>query len=193
MSVIAAFELHNELALGESAGEPDSRHRRFGSGADEADLLDCWKGLNHQSGEICFCRSGGPKAGAVARSLDDGLQDLGLGVAEDQRSPRANVVDVLVAISIPHVRAHPAHQKRRGAANGPESADRGIDSAGNELLGSFLQSAGLVKTAGHATSVKGLNTGVYQPGRQVVVRKITRGYVCGISTKRTIFVYTIIV
>ena len=31
VSVIAAFELHNELAAGVRAGQPDRRHGRFGS------------------------------------------------------------------------------------------------------------------------------------------------------------------
>ena len=72
-------------------------------------------------------------------------------VAEDQRPPGADVVDVAVAVGVPHVRAQAADQKRRRAADRTEGADRRIDSAGNELLSAGLQCAGFVKTAGHGS------------------------------------------
>ena len=40
MAVVAAGELHDQLAAGEPAGQPDRGHGRLGAGGHEADLLD---------------------------------------------------------------------------------------------------------------------------------------------------------
>ena len=87
MAVIATFELHDDLAAGGGAGEADRGHRRFRARADEAHLLDRREGFDDELCEIGFGGSGGAEAGAVARGLDDGLDDFGIGVAEDERTP----------------------------------------------------------------------------------------------------------
>ena len=148
VAVVAAVELHDDLAPGSGARQPDGRHRRLGAGADEAHLLDGGKRLGHQRGQIGFGRSGRAEARAVARGLDDGLDDLRIGVAQNQRAPGADVVDVAIAVGVPDVRALAADEERRVAADRTEGADRRIHSAGNELLSSLLQRAGLLQDCG---------------------------------------------
>ena len=74
--------------------------------------------------KLGFGGSGSAEAGAVARGLDDGLDDFGGGVAEDERSPGADVVDVAVAVGVPNVCAQAADQKGRIAADRTKGADR---------------------------------------------------------------------
>ena len=72
-------------------------------------------------------------------------------MAKDQGTPRADVVDVAVAVGIPDVGALAADKERRLAANRAESTHGRVDAAGDELLGTFLQVTGFVKNAGHGS------------------------------------------
>lgn len=56
--VVAAFELHRELPSRGRPGQPDSAHGRFGTGADEPDLVHGGKGP-HTSSAISTSRSVG--------------------------------------------------------------------------------------------------------------------------------------
>ena len=75
-------------------------------------------------------------------------------MTENQRTPRADVVDVTVAVGIPNVRAFASNQERRLAADRPKCPDRRIDSAGNKLLGSLLQTTGFIESAGHRVAIR---------------------------------------
>ena len=99
MAVVAAGELHDDVAAGEAAGQPDRRHRRLGAGGDEADPLDR-RTRDDLLGELDL----GLGRGAVRRAAGDRGRDrrlhLGVGVAEQHRAPRADQVDVLVAVDV---------------------------------------------------------------------------------------------
>src|SRR4051812_19292633 len=69
-------------------------------------------------------------------------------MAEDERPPGADVVDVLVAIGIEEVRAESANDPGRLAADGPKPPDGGIHAAGNHLFGALLQLARELSLAG---------------------------------------------
>ena len=62
-----------------------------------------------------------PEAAASAMAVEH----HGRRVAEDQRPPGADVVDVLVAVDVPDAAALAAGHERRLAADGAEGADRG--------------------------------------------------------------------
>ena len=64
----------------------------------------------------------------------DGGDDLVVVVAEDHRTPGADVVDVGLAFGVPHVGALGAFNEARGAAHGTEGSDGRVDAAGNDLL-----------------------------------------------------------
>src|SRR5215472_1458595 len=58
-----------------------------------------------------------------------------MAVPEQQRSPRSDVVDVLVPIDVPNVRPLAARDEGRRAANAAERPDGRVDAARNDLLG----------------------------------------------------------
>ena len=95
---------------------------------------------------------GAPKLVPLRGGVDDGLDDRGMGVAEDHRAPGADVVDVAVAVDVPNVGAGAADEEGGLAADGAEGADRGIHAAGDKLFSALLQAAGLVETADHGPS-----------------------------------------
>jgi len=70
------------------------------------------------------------------------------GVTEDERPPRAEIVDVLVAVDVHHAGAVAPCHEDGAAADGVERPDRGVDSAGHQasralqqLLGSIAASS----------------------------------------------------
>jgi hypothetical protein len=56
-------------------------------------------------------------------------------MAEDQRAPGTDVVEVGLAVGIPDARAFAARKEARRAAYRAEGADGRIDAAGNGFLG----------------------------------------------------------
>src|SRR6185436_4256038 len=57
-----------------------------------------------------------------------------MAVAQEQRPPRTDVIDVLIAIRIEDMGAFAARDKRRVAADAAKGADRGVYTAGDQLL-----------------------------------------------------------
>ena len=72
----------------------------------------------------------------------DGRDDVGVGVAEDHRPPRADEVDVLLPSTSVRYGAAAAGHEPRGAADGPEGAHRRVDPAGDDLLRPLEQGGG---------------------------------------------------
>jgi hypothetical protein len=58
-------------------------------------------------------------------------------VADDHRAPGADVVDVALAVGVPHIGAFGAGDEARRAAHRTEGADGRVDAAGNGLLGAI--------------------------------------------------------
>ena len=79
------------------------------------------------------------KAGATAGSFADGFDHGWEGVAEDHRTPGAKEIDVAISVSVVEGCAFSADDEGRVAAYRPEGADRGVDSAGEVLLGAALE------------------------------------------------------
>ena len=152
VSVVAADELDNVFAPGGGAGEADGRHGGFGSGADEAQLADGGKRLDDGLGQIDFRWGGCAEAGALAGGVDDGFDDLGGGVAEQERSPGADVIDIRVAVGVVDVSALAAYQEGRFSADGAEGTHGRVDAAGDQLFGALLKLAGEIEVFGHGRS-----------------------------------------
>ena len=111
--------------------------------------------------------------------MNDGVDHVGHGVAENERSPGADVVDVLVAVGVPDIGTFAAHQERRIAAHRAKGPDRRVHASGDELFGALLQRAGLVEVTGHddeflfgkdsgASDAIAANIGIYQGRRSAV-------------------------
>ena len=124
VAVIAAFELDDEVAAGEAAGQADRGHGGFGAGVDQAHHFDGRDGIADGCGELDFGFGGRAETGAdVERSVDGG-EDLGMAVAEQQRAPGADVVDVLVAVDVEEVRAFAAGDEHGGCRRRCERRER---------------------------------------------------------------------
>ena len=68
---------------------------------------------------------GAPKLAAAPQRLLDGLDDARMGVAEDERPPGADVIEVAVAVEVEEVRPFAAGDEERLAADGRRRPGRG--------------------------------------------------------------------
>ena len=98
--VVAAGELQHPIAPGRAAGEADRAHRRFGARRDEPHHLDRRNGGRELVGEqdLPFGRRAERRAvlGCPLHRVDD----LRIGVAEEERPPGKDPVDVAVAVDV---------------------------------------------------------------------------------------------
>ena len=168
MAVIAAFEFDDDFAAGGGAGQADGRHGGLGAGADEAHLLDGGVAGDDALGEVGFRGRGRSKAGGVARGALDGFDDGRKGMAQNHRSPGAEVVDVAVAVGIGEPGALGGGDEGRCAADGAKGPHGRVDAAGEVALGALLEGlgAGVCRCRG-----RGTHDGFSIEGGSVAIRR----------------------
>src|SRR5262249_18582593 len=81
---------------------------------------------------------------AVARSASRGLLNrldhFRMRVTQNHRSPRAYVVDILIAVRVDDVSSRSFAYEKRSAIYCAESADRAVDASRNQLEGTLKES-----------------------------------------------------
>ena len=133
VAVIAAFELDDLVAAGESARQPEAGHRRFGPAVDHPHFLDRRHPAADQLRHFHFERIGDSEADAARRRGADRVDHDLRRVPEDRRAPGADVIDVFIAIDVPDPCALRALDEERLAAETAKGAHRRIDAAGDAL------------------------------------------------------------
>ena len=145
VAVVAPLELDDAVAAGEGAGEAQGGHGRLRARANEPHQLDRWHRIHHQPRQLHLQLRGRAEAGAALRRPLEDLDDGWVGVAQDQRPPGEDVVDVLVTVHVVDARAAAVGEGDRVAADGLEGADGAVHAAGHEparrledLAGAFV-------------------------------------------------------
>ena len=134
VAVVAAVELHDDVAAGGGAREANGGHRRLGAGVHEADAFEPGRG-DHAPAEFDFARGERAEGCALRRRALDG-RDNGRGrVPEDERPEGGDVVDVAPPVGIEDVRAFAAHERHGRPADRAERADGAVHPAGKEFGG----------------------------------------------------------
>ena len=139
VAVVGAGELDDDLAPGSGAGEADGAHRSLGAGAGHAQHLDRGDAIGDLLGKLDLGGGWGAVGGAAPRRLDQRGEDRGVGVAEDQRPPGADPVEVAVAVDIDQLTALTALDEDRLAADLAHRPDGGVDAAREDLQRSLIQ------------------------------------------------------
>ena len=101
VAVIAARELHDEVAARRAAREPHRAHDGFGARRHEPHLLDAGIGGDDFLGELDLGLARRAERRAAPARGFDGRDDLRMRMAQDQRSPRADEVEILAAVGRP--------------------------------------------------------------------------------------------
>ena len=119
VAVVAALELHDQVAAGRPARQPQRAHHGLGARVHEAHHLDRRQRLDDELGELGLGLRRRAERGAVGRRGLHGRDHGRVCAAEDQRAERSEVVDVLVAVDVGEQRARAARDHHGVAADGP--------------------------------------------------------------------------
>src|SRR5437660_4687936 len=131
--MVAAIELDNLVAFGESASQTNGGHRRFRARIAHANFLDAWHERTDQFRHGDFEWVGYSETGAVLRCVLDCLDDFRMRMAQYRRSPGADVVNIIIAINVPDVCAFGFVDEKWLSSDGSKGAHGRIDSAGNKF------------------------------------------------------------
>src|SRR3972149_1684032 len=137
MSVVTTFELDDLVAAGKSTCQAYRAHGRFGAGTDHAHQLN----RGHQfaylicHGRLNFCRC--TEAKAIFNGVFDCLDDRGMGMAEDHRTPGGDIIDITVVVFIIEERAFTALKEYRFTTDATEGAYRRIYTPRDMFLGLY--------------------------------------------------------
>ena len=88
-------------------------------------------GLANQPRHPDFQRIGNAEAGPLPCRVSHRRDDFGMGMAQNGRPPRSDVIHVFISIHVEDMRACGAIDKKGLAAHGAEGPHRRIDAAGN--------------------------------------------------------------
>ena len=100
MAVVSPDELDHLVPAGERAGEAQRAHHRLGPRIDEADHLHARHEPTDQPREIQLQRAWGAEARPAGRGFAQGGQDARVGMAQDERPPRQDIVDIAVSVHV---------------------------------------------------------------------------------------------
>jgi len=139
MAMVAAFELHRELPSRGRPGQPDSAHGRFGTGADEPDLVHGGKGPAHELGHLDLQVGGRAVAHARSGLPPHRIHHGRVAVTQDERSPGKDEIDIPLPLSIGEEGSRSPDYEGGGSAHLAKGADRRVHTARNHLLCSLEQ------------------------------------------------------
>src|SRR5436305_14080040 len=105
MAMITPGELNNLVAFGESAGQPQTGHRRFRPTVHHPYFFNRRHPSADQLGHFYFKRIRNTEANASLRRIVDSANDNCGYVNENGRSPASEVIDQLNTIDSPTERA----------------------------------------------------------------------------------------
>ena len=137
--MVAPLKLHDLVAARVAARKANRAHAGFGAGTHQTHLLDVGHDLDDFFRELRFPFGDGAERKAFFNGFLNGLNYRGVIVPENHRAPGADVVDELLAFSVPHIGALGLTDKAGSAAHASESTHRGIHAARNRFLSAFKQ------------------------------------------------------
>ena len=106
--MVTAFELEDVLAPRDGTSQPRNRHSRFGAAGREAHHLHVRHPFGDLVGQLHLPLGGHTEAGPVLHGPRHRVEDDVGGMAQHQRAPRQDVIEILVAVGVPHPRAFTA-------------------------------------------------------------------------------------
>ena len=134
MAVVAPGEFDDFAAARGPPGQPQGRHDGLGAGVDHPHHLHAGHPAD-QLGHLHLDFGGRAEAQAVFRGLHHGLLHRRMGVAQNQRAPGADQIDVVMAVHVGDAAALSGLEEPGIGPHGAAGPDRGVDAAGQHLLG----------------------------------------------------------
>ena len=153
--VVAAGELHHQVAAGGAAGQAHGRHRRLGAGGHEAHLLRGRHPAADLLGQERLRGGGGAEGQAAGGGRLDRGDDLRVGVPQQRRTPGAHQVHVAAALGVSDVGAARRGDEPRRTAHRAEGAHGGVHAPGDDGA-SRLEQGGVGRSGGTGGPACGL-------------------------------------
>ena len=138
MAVVAAFKLDELVAAGDAPRQAQGAHGGLGAGVDHAYHFHMGHGLAHGPGQQHFVLAGRAVAGAFVHGGVQGLGHIGVGVAQKQRPPGFNIINISGAIHVGNGAAFARSDEQGRAVHGAAGPHRAVYPAGDNFLG-FLK------------------------------------------------------
>src|SRR4051812_30101401 len=104
MPVVAPLELDDLLAPGKAARHANRRHRRLGAARDQAHHLETGEQAHQQLGHLHLEPRRRAEAGGAVGLAMYRLHYTLVPMPENERTPRPDVIDIVVAIGIDQMR-----------------------------------------------------------------------------------------
>ena len=137
MTVVTTFEFHNHVASGHAARQSNGAHDSLGAGAHESHLIKHVEALEQGLGQQHLAAIGRSEATTLGHSFFDGRLHVGIGVAQDHRTPALAVVDVLAVVFINKPRTLGTLEEHGITRHGLKRPHRRIHTAGQHFLSPF--------------------------------------------------------
>ena len=133
MTVIASGKFDDFAAPRCASGQTQGRHDRLRAGVDHANHLDARHAAD-QLGHLHLDCGGCAEAQALSDGLLHGAFHVCIAVAQNQRTPGADQVDVFPSVHVPHMAAQSPLQEAGIGSDGAAGPHWGIDAAGQNPL-----------------------------------------------------------
>ena len=137
VAVVAAGELHDAVAARKTTGHAERAHRGFGPRADHPHLFDRGDRLDDHLGQFRLRFGRRAEARPLGEGRFDGSDDLGMGVPQDQRAPRADVIDQAITVDVDEVRPLASLDEEGFAPDRAERAGGAVHPARDHALRPF--------------------------------------------------------
>ncbi len=132
VAVIATREFYDQIAARVGAGQADRAHGGFGAGGDEAHLLQPRVKGDHPLREFDFTLARRSIGRSVADRVAHRIQHRRMRVAQDQRSPGSDEVEILATVDVVEELAGGPGNEQRGTPHCAKRAHGRVDAPGND-------------------------------------------------------------
>ncbi len=150
VAVVATFELDDGVATREATGQAQGAHAGLGARAHQAHHVHAGHVGQDGFGQFDFALGGRAKGQAFRGRTLNGVEHFGVAMTQDHGAPRADVIDVALALGIPQVSALSALNEPGGATDCAKGTHRRIDPTRDHALCPLEQ---LVVDVAHGFSV----------------------------------------
>ena len=137
MAVVVSGEFDHFVTTRCPPGDPDCTHRGLGPTADQSNFLDTWNGLDDLFGKHRLGLRRGPRAGPFLGGSNNRFDHLGVGMSEDHRSPRSDVIDQPTTIDVEKIGSLGVINEQGRSADCPERASWTVHAAGHQMASPF--------------------------------------------------------
>ena len=137
MPVVAAFEFQDLIAARIASCDAQCAHRRFCARRYHADHFDRWHPFLDEFRHVVLKDGRCAERCAACRLFLDGFHHFRMGVAQNQRAPGQDIIDIRITVNVRDGRAVSGLHENRVHIDRFECAHRAVDAAWHQCFRFF--------------------------------------------------------